>query len=91
MESKITQFGSRFAEKLKSKNYVENPNVKREKTKIISKINLIYNSKSKDNDIRRKIRRKAQILPEIALEMIQLIAGSKAFHYAIQKMIIGIQ
>ena len=57
-KSKFTIFGSRFAEKSKSKNEVEFLNVKREKTKIKSKIDLIYNSKLKYDNIRREIRRK---------------------------------
>ena len=42
-ESKITLFGSRFAEKSKSKNYLEFLNVKREKTeKIYNQPNLPF-------------------------------------------------
>ena len=64
MESKITRFGSRFAKKLKSKNYVEFPNAKREKTEIKSTINLFYDSKLKSDVIRRDIRRKTLILTQ---------------------------
>ena len=49
-------------EKSRSENHVEFPNAKREKTKIKSKINLVYNSKMKSDVIRREIRRKTQIL-----------------------------
>ena len=45
-------------EKSKSKNYVEFLDVKREKTEIKSKINLIYDSKIKSDVIGREIRRK---------------------------------
>ena len=47
-----------------NKNYVEFPNTKRDKTKIKSKINLIYDSKMKFDVIGREIRRKIQILTQ---------------------------
>ena len=63
-ESKITEFGSRFAEKSTSK-LGRNFQTRRErKTKIKIEINLIYDLKLKFNVIRRGIRRKKQILTQ---------------------------
>ena len=38
-----------------------------------------------------ELRWKHPIWPEVVLEMVQLISGFKAFHYAISKMKFGIQ
>ena len=49
-------------EKSRSENHEEFLNLKREKSEIKSKINLIYDSKMKYNVIGRKIRMKTRIL-----------------------------
>ena len=49
-------------EKSKRKNYVEFLNANKEKTKIKSKIRLIYDSKLKSDVLVREIRRKTLIL-----------------------------
>ena len=56
-KSKITRFRSRFVEKSRSENHVNFFNTMREKTKIKSKINLIYDSKLKSDAIGRNIGR----------------------------------
>ena len=61
-ESKLTRFGSRLAEKSKSKLGKKLPNMKRDKFKIKYKVNLIYDSTLQSNDTRWKIRRKSHNL-----------------------------
>ena len=64
---------------------------KRERYKIKSKIILIYNYKLQYNDTRWKIRRKTHNLTCDSAQMIQLVNGSKAFHFAISRTNVGIQ
>ena len=65
--------------------------LRREKTKIKYKINLIYGSKLIDNDIGRKIRRKTHNLTWIHPWNDLLMVGSRAFHSKILKTKFGIQ
>ena len=60
-KSKITRFGSRFVEKSRSENHVEFLNTMREKTKIKSKVNLIYDSKLKSDVIGINIKRNPRV------------------------------
>ena len=57
------------------------------KTKLTKSTILNYNLMIHD----KRLEGKHVIEPEIAIEMIQLIAGFKAFHSTISKMIIGVQ
>ena len=52
---------------------------------------LIYDSTFKLNDTRIEIWRKTHKLNRCHAQMIQLISGSRAFHFVILKMKFGIQ
>ena len=62
-----------------------------EKSKIKSKIYLIYDSKLQSNDTGQKIRRKIHNLTRDKVRNDSMINGSKAFHSTISKTIVGIQ
>ena len=65
--------------------------IKREKSKIKSKINLIYNSKLKLNDTWQKIRRKTHNLTHDSTWNDPIDRRIKAFYSAISKTIVEIQ
>ena len=65
--------------------------MKREKSEIKIEINQIYDSKHNLMIQDERLGGKHIILPEIAIKMMQLIAGFNAFYFAISKTIIHVQ
>ena len=78
-------------EKSRSENQIEFLNVKREKSKIKSKINLIYNWKMKSDVIERNIGKKTRILTRDSAQNDPIDCRIKGFHFAISKTIVRIQ
>ena len=80
---KINEFESRFVEKSSNEQERNVLRIKSRKTEIEIEIDLNYDSKLKSKAIRRKIRMKHDPYPKIVLELIQLLAEFKTFHYRI--------